>query len=232
MYARPRWPGVVWKCIEGLLILANLLWIPVLLKLKACVGAVSTATARNLLSEVIIFGLSLSGVVYFIAAQAYKLEVVDRYYFPCIFAVGLALGAMMSMPETSLLSFRSGWRRVAFIASIVPLAWFSIAGLHDEFRWNDARWELVRLAVDAGAPPSTVQGGYEVNGWISYDDHIHHHQPARCRGSCGCRGGFFCVDDSYRVGMNLLPGYVPVRSLKPRYWLANGPPVTLSERVP
>jgi hypothetical protein len=226
MYSRPRWPAAIWKCMEALLIAANLLWIPVLLKLRACIGA-----TRNLLAEVILFGLLLSASVYGVAVQAYKLEVVDRYYFPCVIAAALSLAAMMSVPGSSALSLHRGWRLAASLAALLPVAWFSIAGLHDEFQWSDARWELVRLAIADGAPPSTVQSGYEVNGWLSYDDFVNRRKPGKCRGPCGCRGGYFCVDDSYRVGMNLLPGYAPVLSKQPRYWLANGPAVVLSERV-
>lgn len=178
--------------------------------------------------EVFIFGLGLALLEFFVAAQAFKLWVVDRYYFPCIFALALSMGVALSA-ATEQVRFGK-WRLALSSLLLLVLVSFSVAGLHDQFRWNDARWSLVQEALDRGAWPSTVQGGYEVNGWLAYDDLLNRRRPPRCIGRCRCRGGFFCVHDSYRIGMNLVPGYSPIKSIQPRYWLANGPPVTLSVR--
>lgn len=112
---------------------------------------------------------------------------------------------------------------------VIAIGGFTVGGLHDYFRWNDARWELARYGLSLGASPANIQGGYEVNGWLSHDL-MRKKAELKCKGRCGCAGFFDCIDDSYMITMNELRGYKLVRAIEPRYWLARGPRVMLLER--
>jgi 4-amino-4-deoxy-L-arabinose transferase-like glycosyltransferase len=59
-----------------------------------------------------------------------------------------------------------------------PLAWltvfsfavFAIAGTHDYFAWNRARWQAAHDLVDVqGVSAMEIDGGWEFNGWYSYE---------------------------------------------------------------
>jgi hypothetical protein len=111
------------------------------------------------------------------------------------------------------------------------LGWFSVAGLHDHFRWNDARWNLVHWAFLKGVSPANLAGGFEVNGWENYDNF----QSGGRQMSLNCRVDYddwFCLDATYRIGMNPIRGYQEWKQEQPRYWLAGGPPVRLLKMVP
>ena len=123
---------------------------------------------------------------------------------------------------------------MAFAIPWLALSLFTVAGLHDHFRWNDARWTLVNDWLAAGHSHWKVQGGYEVNGWLNYDAFIERRSPPPDIGPC-CHcseAGWYCLDDTYWVGMASPPGrtYDVVRSIWPAYWLARGHPVTLYRR--
>jgi hypothetical protein len=117
------------------------------------------------------------------------------------------------------------------IAAAAPVSWFTIAGTHDYFRWNDARWRAVALAEADGARPEVIDGGYEVNGWLNFDASVSRARPQGCIGGCGCLPrAFFCTDDSYMISMDLPPGRTLVASLPVSSWLARSPNVILSRR--
>src|ERR1035438_1015594 len=112
----------------------------------------------------------------------------------------------------------------------LPLAFFTIAGLHDYLRWSDAGWELYREALYNGVSPANIQGSFEMNGWHAFDLYESKATPPACRGECRCGSPWYCLDDSYRVGMNVYGNYEVVAQRQPRYWLAPGPPGILSRR--
>ena len=178
-----------------------------------------------------IFGFLLAIGCLVAALQVYKNEINDRYYLPLRLGVTLVLPATLSGPRGArgyALSLRG--RGAVFAVFFLPLAWFSVAGVHDEFRWQDARWELVLSGLRRGATHATLQSGYEVNCWFRHEDLTD--EERKCKGGCRCAmgPGFCCVDDRWRVGMSTLPGYTAVESIQPHYWLAAGPPMILSRR--
>ena len=48
---------------------------------------------------------------------------------------------------------------------LLLLTLFSVAGTHDYFAWNRARWAAVHAALNSGVPPVQIDGGFEFNGW-------------------------------------------------------------------
>ena len=219
---RQRFPVWIWTTVEGLLFAGLMLWVPFLLEGLALLRS----KEESLPAELWGFGVALALLNGLVFSQATKLWSFDRYFLPSV--LGLALSAAtLSRPV------RSGLRGAICALFFLPMTWFTVAGMHDHFAWNDARWALVDSAHARGAGPANVEAGYEPNGWLAYDDYAAQRPPAHCVGPCGCRypfKWFFCTDDSYRVGMNVLPGYQPVQTLMPHYWLTPGPPMILSVR--
>jgi hypothetical protein len=118
-------------------------------------------------------------------------------------------------------------------AAALPLAFFTIAGMHDYFRWNDARWRLVEKALAMGVPSTSIDGGYEVNGWLSLDSMRKGAPQKACIGACRCAANvdiWSCFDDSYRVWMSVSGDYEEVARDTPRYWLGRSRTVYLSRR--
>jgi hypothetical protein len=217
---RPSWPKAVWVSLEVLFVVASVRWAP------AIVSWVQTLRARRgeTRFEVALFGVLLTAGCLIAALQVYKDQINDRYYLPLVFGMTIAVpAALRDVPARP-----AAW--VAFTALLAPLAWFSVAGVHDEFRWQYARWNLIASGLKQGATHSTLQSGWEVNCWWRYEELTR--EPVICPGGCGCAlgPGFCCVDDRWRVGMAAPPGYRTVETIQPRYWLASGPPMVLSKR--
>jgi hypothetical protein len=219
---RPRWPASAWKGIGTFLLVANLLWGPVVV---LGVRRLKRAT-EGLAAEILLFS-AFFGLGSFVAAvQAYRIMVFDRYHFPAFLGLALALAILLGSGEAS-----RPMSRGLFALTLVPLAVFAVAGLHDEFQWNGARWDLYQSAVGSGVPPPLIEAGYEVDGWTLFDFYNAGAEPKGCLGPCSCDAGWYCRDNSYTVAMNPRDGYRAIASRQPRYWLAKGPPLLLLERL-
>jgi hypothetical protein len=217
---RPHWPAAVWTAIEWLVVGGMLLWS------RLVSDRAAEPRTPRLTAEIRNFGLLLAGIGFALCVQAYQWQVLDRYYVPCILGALIALGARAArFPATGRT------RAWLALAATLPLAWFTVAGVHDYFRWNDARWQAVGLAQANGGRPDLLDGGYEVNGWLNYDAAKARTRPDDCRGVCACAPlAFFCTDDSYVISMDVPPGRTVVATLPISWWLAGGPPVILSRR--
>jgi len=224
--ARPSWPREIWAGLEVLFVAATAAWSPVILN----TARVLTTRRRTVGYEVSVFGLLLTFGCLVAALQVYKNEINDRYYLPLVFGTLLFVPATLDFVRGQAPDLVLREKIAVFALFLLPLAWFSIAGVHDEFRWQDARWKLVTSGLRHGATHATLQSGYEVNCWFRYEDLTD--EEKQCKGGCTCRmgPGFCCLDDRWRVGMSLLPGYTQVEAIQPHYWLTSGPPMLLSKR--
>ena len=158
--------------------------------------------------------------------QSYQLSTFDRYYLPCLLGLAMVVAIFLQ----GGMSFDR--RRIGACALMaLPLAWFTLAGLHDHFRWQDARWELYRSIRADGVSPLSIDGGYEIQGSEAFDAFEAKLQSPDCIGPCSCRGlSWYCRDDSWHIGMNVYNGYQTIRQIQPRYWLSAGPPILLNRR--
>jgi hypothetical protein len=85
---------------------------------------------------------------------------------------------------------------------------FAIAGTHDYFAWNRARWlALDDLTQLSGVPPERIDGGYEFNGLYRYDPSI---------------AWWWAEDEEYVVSFGPMPGYCRTASYAFRRWLWGG----------
>jgi len=212
----PAWPSPVWGAIECLLLAANTLWAPAIL------AARDVLRKGGLRAELLLFAMLFSLASLTVTTLVDRLAAFDRYYLPETFGLALALALILSDgPRMSTARFG---------AALLPLAFFTIAGLHDYFRWNDAGWELYREALGNGVSAANIHASYEMNGWLAFDLYQAKATPPGCIGPCHCDSEWYCLDDSYRVGMDMYGDYEVVAQRQPRYWLAPGPPVVLSRR--
>ena len=217
---QPRLPDAFWIGVEIVAILSSAYWVPFL-------ATLGRALEKGIRREVFSFGLLLTIGSLFLVWQAYTTQVFDRYYFPCVLGLALTLGTSLESrlaetPRRALVK-RTAW--------LVPLAVFTVLGLHDYFRWNEARWQLFDDAVARGVDPARIDGGYEIDGWIWKERPAGAGTQPCIGGRCHCDGVWWhCQDASYRIGMNVVDGYQEVRRLEPAYWLA-GSPLILSKRA-
>jgi hypothetical protein len=221
--AKPSWPKVFWTTLESLLMVAAVLWIAVGANV---VERLKRKRESNRLSVTLFGALLMLGSLVAII-QTHQNEMVDRYYLPLVLGAAFLFPCVFDNATTAQVDFsmyRKGLAGFCFAA----LTAFSVLGAHDAFRWNDARWRLIGKAMSLGGTEGTIQAGYEANCWWRQEE-----AKARlsCEGGCQCiYGGFCCVDDRFRIGMSVNPGYTVVESIQPNYWLASGPPVILGQR--
>ena len=218
---RPQWSGSIWTWIEWILLFSTFLWGFAIRRIwQVC----TTPAKKSLKQEIALFSLIWIAFSWTLTVQAYRLEIFDRYYFPVVLCLSILIPLLWDRPEPG--AAHAPWSYAAAAVCTVALGWFSIAGLHDHFRWNDARWNLVRYAFSSGVSPANLAGGFEVNGWENYDDFQAHHGQM----SLNCRVNYddwFCLDATYRIAMNPISGYEQWKEEQPSYWLAYGPPVRL-----
>jgi hypothetical protein len=162
----------------------------------------------------------------------------DRYYLPALFGITVCVAVLLHGEEQFLPRKPRPLATVGFVVLALPLAFFSVAGIHDYFRWNDTRWHLVDHARQLGIPSTSIDGGYEVNGELSFDLMRRHPEAidqSHCIGYCHCElpslsSIWTCFDDSYRVGVSLRDGYTEVARELPHFWLGKARPLILSRR--
>jgi hypothetical protein len=205
----PHWSAQTWWLIEWALIALAYLW-----ALWWSTSSHFSIRSRRLRHFALTFALlSLAAAV-----QAYGSEVLDRYYLPLVLALALLFGSMhVAVPGRAS---RRAWLRPLLAGlALLPMAWFSVAGVHDYFRWNEGRWALVNAAL-AVVEPNNLDGGFEVNGWLNYENYRAGRKPARCAGDCKCAVKHFsCSDDTYQISMDVGANRVIVAEWRPRYWL-------------
>jgi hypothetical protein len=94
------------------------------------------------------------------AAAIAPVWVYDRYVLPLI-----AMTMIVAAPEIA--PRRTGaWLAGALCALQLAV---SVAGTHDYLSWNRARWDAVAALRARGYAPGDIDGGLEVNGWLSND---------------------------------------------------------------
>ena len=91
----------------------------------------------------------------------------------------------------------------------------AVAGTHDYFSWNRARWDMLRVAEALGATPDEIDGGFEYNGFKRHEIHP--------RGSPSGKMWWWVKDDRYIVAFTEVPGYETVERRSVKRWLATTP---------
>ncbi len=85
----------------------------------------------------------------------------DRYL---LLPLALALACLPALGRET----RGAVVGVSALAVLGAFAIFDVAALHDTFAFNRARWAAVEWVESRGVAPEQIDGGFEVNGWLSY----------------------------------------------------------------
>ena len=198
---RPSVPRLPWIIIEIGLIGLSLYWARVF------------AAAKLQKSEVGIFGISFALITFVAVAVSFQSAIFDRYHYSGI--LGLTLAAATSFPLA-----RKGLLRIAGVTWIAVLGVFSTLSLHDYFRWNEVRAELVSEAQRGGIALADIDAGYELNGWNDVEG-------IGSTPSCGIRVFWFCSDRPFRIGVERRSSETAVLSRSVKSWFVPFPPLML-----
>lgn len=114
----------------------------------------------------------------------------DRYLLPVLLS---SLLVLQPAPNPAKWAVNTSW------ALILLMACFSIAGTHDYFAWNRARWAALHSAMSQGIPPTEIDGGVEFNGWYRTG-------PLRQRAPFS-NSWWFVAEDTYAVSFGPFENY-------------------------
>jgi hypothetical protein len=73
----------------------------------------------------------------------------------------------------------------------------------DHLEWNRTRWAATSDLLASGIPRTSIDGGYEFNGWLGYD--------AAYQAKPG-RSPWWVVDDEYTIASGPMPGFAVHRT--------------------
>ena len=145
----------------------------------------------------------------------------DRYLLPSLapfIAITLVIPRRFSPPQRSSV--------LASAAILLLLAGYGIAGTRDYLESHRARWNLLTNLMESGVEPRQIDGGFEFNGWYSFE--------RRDLPDGTPRWGFFHGDE-YRLAFDpFIEGYQPIATRTVRRWLPPGSQeqITLFQRKP
>jgi hypothetical protein len=191
----------LWLTVELVVILAAAGW-P---KIASCL--------RRERNDIALFGVGISVLSLFAVLLTYSSHVFDRYHFPAILGFALAMAACVPADR---------WSRVrnAAVLYIAVVGTFSSFALHDYFRWQESRAELLEDAQRAHVALSDIDAGYEPNGWNAVEG-------GASSPGCGPSVGWFCHHRRYRLGAHATAGETVLGSRHVDSWLIHFPDIKL-----
>lgn len=200
----PQFGQIFWWLFTALIIAMLPVWIVVAKRVS-----LQRKNESGIRTEFTVFALTLAIGLALISIQAFKQAVYDRYFFGAFIVMVIA---MVSLRPNSELKSRSAV--LTFLFFLGGFATFSVAGLHDYFRWNDLRWHYANQLMSRGINANEIDGGYEFNGWYHGSGAPLENGKAR-----------------YFISMNPLPGYRILEQTTVKHWLVPIPPILLLERI-
>ena len=189
----PLWMQAFWVCAIGLGALAGVAAAAVAAwQAGALVAALwRHETRRQMWLTAVVISLCASYGLALLLLGVKNL-VLDRYlllFGPLVCLLALAIAGNRG---PSVVGDR------AAAALLVVLGLFSVGATHDYLAWNRARWAATAALGAAGVDARRIDGGYEFNGWLTYD-------PAYA--PTDARSWWWVVDDEYVVASGPVPGY-------------------------
>jgi hypothetical protein len=182
-------PAVLWQliCIAGVVGSGMLVW-------------TITQCFRDLRSRpALLFLLGFAILYSFIMMVG---GTYDRYLIPLIPILVILL--------MTGLGKQRAFGRWAALASLLVIAWLSIAGTANYFSWNRARWDALHYLTDEKeVSPAAIDGGFAFNGYYNYNDADitglkDHPGP-------GSKSWWWVQDDAYMISFGPLEGYAVLK---------------------
>jgi len=181
----PRFQPIAWICLELGFIFSIVYWVKIVAEFMTLIKK----RIPSIQSEACLFAVFLVCVTYFTNSVLFGQAIFDRYTLPILPGLLVFIGVLLS--NTKLSS-----RRIAFV--FLPLAFmyglYGVGGVHDYFRWNEARWQLYQRALDKGINPLEVDGGHELNAWVAYRSGV--------EADTACSNIWFCEKRPYAISMH------------------------------
>ena len=208
-------PGlsIFWKVVTGasivgasLVVLALFVGVrlPIITMRQGRVG-------RNAVWEPIFFvtiAISYFGLLVVLATRN---ALFERYLLP-LFVLSLLVAPTLAGVRTGQ-ARSSPMRRTVVTALLAAFASFSVLATHDYLEWNRMRWTALHdLTDEQKIDPHRIDGGYEFNGWLTYDPLYKPHD---------YKSYWWVDDDEYMLASGPISGYREVRRLAFRRWLTN-----------
>jgi hypothetical protein len=112
------------------------------------------------------------GIFLLLASLAYLMPFLlsgffDRYLIPVTAFLAVGISALLIDRDVKF----SHPKFIAAILLIIGSGFFAIVGTRDYLEWNRARWRaLDHLVEQDSVKPEQIDGGFEFNGWNSFDD--------------------------------------------------------------
>ena len=158
-----------------------------------------------------IFLVVLAGLVFASSYSPYVWFPFDRYTVPLLLPATL----LATQPLIRLRHRRA--IRIAAIATMVVFS-FSVAALQDYTGWASARWMAVNyLLHDKKIDPRHIDGGFEFNGIYTSREFLRLHPVQEFWQSLS--GGWWVLDDEYRIAFTQVAGYEVIRRFPYYSWL-------------
>jgi hypothetical protein len=144
--------------------------------------------------------IACSTVAYVVLALLALRFFYDRYFlFPLLSAV-LFAGLLHARTPSDDLSRKGG----ALLGLVLMLqATFAVVATRDYLEWNRTRWAATNGLLAAGVPRTSIDGGYEFNGWLGYDAGYQRKQG---------KSPWWVDDDEYIIASGPMPGYSVFRA--------------------
>jgi hypothetical protein len=111
--------------------------------------------------------LTTAGVIVYSVPLLITGRMFDRYL---LLPVLLGMGALAAIGQDGRKdrAVRASISAAALVICIAAV--FDIAAVHDYLSFNRARWTAVHELLESGLRPGEIEGGFEVDAWLSYRD--------------------------------------------------------------
>jgi len=164
--------------------------------------------------------IACSAIAYVVLALLALRFFYDRYVlFPLLSTVLLA-GLLHARTPSADWS-----RKYSVLLGLVLMlqAAFAVVATRDYLEWNRMRWAATSGLLAAGVPRTSIDGGYEFNGWLGYDAGYQRKQG---------KSPWWVDDDEYVIALGPMAGYSVFRSYPFRRLLtAQETPVLVLRRI-
>ena len=152
--------------------------------------------------------LSAFAIYYFPLGLAGNFDHYLLFYLPFIL-----VGLIRNTARGPAVPLSRPWVPLGLVC-ILLIGSFSVAGTHDYLERLRTRWRVLGYMVhQAGISPAEIDGGYEFNGWNTYD-------PNYLKRSG--MNWWWVIDDKYRISNAPLEGYTLLFKAPCKRWMPPG----------